>query len=545
MSTLHVTPTGDLRIDALTGAHRWSPDVAVRLTYSFPESGSPWSTAPGEYGLGTDSDEPWRSFRSLTEPEREAVRAALQAWASVADLQFVEVPDDAGSQGRLRFAWTSAGPDEQSHVYEVNDTAKAADVWLNLDALWIGGFSLGSYGYSTLIHEIGHALGLAHPFEGAVTLPVAEEGYANTLMSYTAYAGEPLSWVDFEPTTPMRYDILAIQSLYGANLEHRAGDDLYRFEQGASYFETIWDGGGEDTLAWAAATQGALIDLRPGAYSTLGTARTYWNASFTESWQDPATVAIAFGTLIEHAIGGDADDRLVGNHAPNRLEGRGGNDTLEGDTGDDTLWGGAGDDSIDGGPGLDTAVYGGPRGAYRVTLEAQTARLEGPEGVDTLFDVERLRFGDLAVGLDLDGAAGAAYRLYRAAFAREPDLPGLGYWIDALDRGAALLDAARGFLGSAEFAALYGASPSIPDYVIALYVNVLGRNPLDPVPGQEADQAGYEYWVAVLSGEPWNGVYYGQSTREQMLVDFSESAENRVNVAGLVAEGIDYLPWGT
>lgn len=61
---------------------------------------------------------------------------------------------------------------------------------------------------------------------------------------------------------------------------------------------------------------------------------------------------------------------------------------------------------------------------------------------------------------------------------------------------------------------------------------------------REPDTSGYAYWNAVLNGETWSGKYYGETTRQQMLVDFSESAENRENVIAVIGNGFDYVPWG-
>lgn len=526
MTVLPAVEAGDYRIDALTGALRWDATGPLVLSYGFPDADSVWSQAPGEYSGATPSNEPWNGLRALSEQERASVRSALEIWAAVADIQFVELPDDQTGQGTLRIAWTAAGLTEQSHTYEIADAAKAADVWLNTDAPWDDGFGPGSYGLSTLLHEIGHALGLSHPFEGSVQLPAVEADYAHSLMSYTAYAGSPGSWVDFEPTTPMLYDILAVQYLYGANTSYHSGDDSYVYRQGESYFETLWDAGGIDTMVWEADTQGALIDLRPGAWSQLGQARTYWSSDFSDSWLDGDTVAIAFGVQIENAIGGDAADRLIGNDGDNRLEGRGGNDFLDGGAGSDTLVGGAGDDRLEGGDGLDFALFAGPVAAYTVQAGALGTTVSGPEGTDLLSGIERLVFDDLALALDLDGAAGAAYRLYRAAFGREPDLPGLGYWIDAFDGGAAPLDIAAGFLGSGEFALRHGAAPDDDAYLRALYQQVLGRDP---------DTKGQDYWLPLLET--------GLTTRAQMLVDFADSVENRENVLTLVGTTIEYQPW--
>jgi len=72
----------------------------------------------------------------------------------------------------------------------------------------------GTGGYQTLLHELGHALGLKHPFyentgknETQIVLPKAEDNTTNTLMSYT-HSGPALS--TFSP-----YDIAALNWLYG------------------------------------------------------------------------------------------------------------------------------------------------------------------------------------------------------------------------------------------------------------------------------------------------------------------------------------------
>ena len=785
MQTLRTTLTGDDRIDALLGPYRWTQTAAgpVELGFSFPDADSVWSSPAGQYG-SAGTPEPQSGIAALDPDERAATRAALQAWADVANLRFVEVADDATGSGTLRFAWTALAGSEQSLAYPAGPGEKAGDVWLNSSASW-DGFQPGSYGGSTLVHEIGHTLGLKHPFEDGVVLPEAQDSYAASLMSYTAWADAPGSWVEYEPTTPMPFDILAIQSLYGANMEHHAGDDVYVYAEGQQCFETLWDAGGDDTLVWQGTTQAALIDLTPGSFSALGEPLTYWNATYSRSWTDARTVAIAFGAWIENAEGGGADDTLRGNAADNVLTGNGGADTLTGgagadrfryadasdstlaatdlitdfgagdciafdgidgierhrgayswaggveatvtriradaavanavvffssgadgylyvkgtgsgadfdgtlvklagaitepaiaglnsaptgalsisgtaatgntltavstladadgigvivwqwladgdaidgatgpsltagsvligraisveasytdgagsdervtsaptapvidgatlapgvnrigtagadtltgsigiDTlsglaGDDVLIGLAGNDLIDGGTGLDTARYDAPRAQAVIHLNATTppyaATVSVPGlGIDTLSNVERLRFPDVAVAFDITptgnvddpitkgtgGNAGKTYRLYQAAFARTPDLGGLGYWIAQVDDGAKLFDLANGFLGSNEFASKYGASPTNAEYTRALYVNVLGREP---------DADGYAYWNALLDGKPFKGIDYGSTTRQQMLVDFSEGNENKAQVIEIIGNGFDYLPW--
>jgi len=108
---------------------------------------------------------------------------------------------------------------------------------------------------------------------------------------------------------------------------------------------------------------------------------------------------------------------------------------------------------------------------------------------------------------------GQAYRLYKAAFNRLPDINGLAFWENQLSSGVALLDIARAFIDSAEFKSKYGSAVTNSDFIKLLYLNVLGR---------EADTAGLEFWVTNLNS--------GNSTKESTLVGFSESQENK-NIA--------------
>lgn len=383
MQSTGTLATGDLRIDALLGSSQWvgTAGQTVELTYSFPDASSLWPTTVGEYAAGAAWG-PQSGVTALSDAAKMAVRAALASWSAVANIRFVEAADNASTHGTLRFAWTTSAVDEQSFAYAPQSTDKAGDIWLNSLAPW-DGFTPGSYGYSTLIHEIGHALGLKHPFEGALTLPAQQESYAYSLMSYTAFAGSARSWVDFEPTTPMLYDLLAIQSMYGADLKTRSGDDTYVFTENQRYFQTLWDVAGNDTIVWQGQNQGARIDLNAGKFSQIGEALTFWSEDFSSSWTDRDTVAIAFGVAIENATGSDGDDTLIGNALDNRL------------------FGGAGNDTLDGGAGLDTASYSASGASYDLAPISSGFTISSAEGTDTLSGIERLQFSDKKIALDV------------------------------------------------------------------------------------------------------------------------------------------------
>jgi hypothetical protein len=181
---------------------------------------------------------------------------------------------------------------------------------------------------------------------------------------------------------------------------------------------------------------------------------------------------------------------------------------------------------LDGMGGLDTVVYGGARSAYTISHSGNDFVVKNTAGTSTtLANVERIQFSDKTVALDIDGNAGDAYRLYQAAFNRTPDKAGLGFWIDALDTGHSLAEAADAFVNSTEFSTLYGANTTDAQFVGSLYANVLHRAP---------DAGGYAFWLDALHS----------TGRAEILVDFSQSAENQVQVIGSIQNGIEFTPWG-
>jgi len=188
----------------------------------------------------------------------------------------------------------------------------------------------------------------------------------------------------------------------------------------------------------------------------------------------------------------------------------------------------AGNDILDGGLGIDTAVYRGVRANY--TVQAITDGYSvtdntGAEGVDKLYNIDKLSFADTAMLFDTVGIPGQAYRVYKAAFDRAPDAGGLGYWINAMDKGASLQAVAEGFVNSPEFTAQYGVNPTHPAFMTKLYANVLHR---------AYDQAGFDFWVDTLTR--------GANTQASVLAQMSESPENQAAVIGLIGNGIEYSP---
>jgi hypothetical protein len=178
--------------------------------------------------------------------------------------------------------------------------------------------------------------------------------------------------------------------------------------------------------------------------------------------------------------------------------------------------------TIVGSAGLDQISLAGAHTQYSVAQ----GTVAGPQGTDTLSGIERVRFGDgYAIALDVDGDAGQAYRLYKAAFDRAPDLPGLGFQMNDLDMGYPLVHVAQNFIDSPEFQAKYGPGLTNEQFITLLYENVLGREP---------EAAGLQYHL--------NEFAQGD-TRANMLTHFSESPENKAIVLGQIEDGMLYIPY--
>ncbi|MBY0239489.1 MAG: type I secretion C-terminal target domain-containing protein [Burkholderiaceae bacterium] len=237
-------------------------------------------------------------------------------------------------------------------------------------------------------------------------------------------------------------------------------------------------------------------------------------------------VMLAGDQFDNRLVGGGLDDVLSGAGGNDRLLGLNGADRLSGGDGNDALQGGAGDDMLDGGAGTDMAVFSGARSAYSVSQQGNglvVTDTRGIDGIDTLVGIERLNFENGGLALDVEGVAGQIYRLYRAAFDRTPDSYGIGYWLNAMDGGASLTDVARSFVMSREFADLVGYAPTNAHLVEMLYQHVLHRSP---------EPAGAQYWTGILDNK--------QATTAEVLVNFSEGAENKAAVASLIAQGVEY-----
>lgn len=303
----------------VNGSYSWTGNAgqaAGTINYSFTPSLSYYGTnqtntalTAGSQGFVTDALNAWEQFINVTFTENN----------TNSKIVFSEVPDISGSQGA------------KAEPYVINNSdLERVDIFLtqNLPAQAVGGA-----GYQTILHEIGHSLGLSHPGGSASNSNYDSD---STIMSYNsgAQVTNPATALGTHAITPMIHDIAATQFLYGANYNTRIYDDLYTLD-GTKQAWTIWDADGEDTLRVGVnETRNAVLDLRGGLDENDN---PYWSSVGDEY------VAIALdagntntGTVdIENAVGGLGDDLIIGNDLDNTITGNGGNDTLDGGLGND------------------------------------------------------------------------------------------------------------------------------------------------------------------------------------------------------------------
>ena len=323
------------------------------VTYSFPPVGAIWDLAV--YSRSYADHEP-NGFSPFDSNQQAAAEAALKLWSDVANVTFVEIDESANlnNVGDIRFANSTAVTNSTSAAwaytpyddipYEGFNYPENGDVWFDHEYAPNLKLQSGEFGFSTMLHEIGHAIGLDHPFpdgDGEPVLPAAERNQRYSIMAYNLYSSASPG---FEAYGPMLYDIAAIQYIYGANMTTHAGDDVYTFLNGKEYLECIWDAGGHDTIDLSNQTRNQVINLGEGTFSSIGTKNLAGRPVAV------GNVAIAFGATIEDAVGGSGHDKITGNDvAANDLDGKAGNDTIAGGAGNDTLTGGTGIDSMSGG----------------------------------------------------------------------------------------------------------------------------------------------------------------------------------------------------
>ncbi|MFC3441298.1 M10 family metallopeptidase C-terminal domain-containing protein [Sphingobium rhizovicinum] len=364
-----------------------------------------------------DDGSPMITF-DWNEYEKGQVMEALEEYEKVIGTNY-EITTDVN---QATFRLLKAESAEYGAYFFPQDPGYGADQGVGVFNILSGGWSAGQqqslerggYAFAVVLHEFGHAHGLAHPHDNGggsdIMLGVAGStgsyGLYNlnqgvyTVMSYND------AW-DFHPDGPSPYnlagvdngwsgslsafDIAQLQSRYGAS-DYNTGNTTYYLTDVVddAFYQTIWDTGGKDTIAYSG-SMNATIDLTAATldYSPTGGGMiSYLDSPGAGLLRGGYT--IANGVVIENATGGSGNDTLVGNDARNVLTGNAGNDVLIGGEGHDTLIGGA---------GKDTAVFTHDIADYYFLREQGGAirvidRADDRDGNDLTTGIELFQFAD-------------------------------------------------------------------------------------------------------------------------------------------------------
>ncbi|MDU9005109.1 hypothetical protein [Sedimentitalea todarodis] len=289
----------------------------------------------------------------MSEAQKAAVRSAMTQFEAVAGITFVETTGEA-----MVNAHTVTGSDWGGWAYYpyVTDlTSLSGDYVIDVTT----GDKLSGNGIGTLLHEIGHSVGLSHTHGGDLTLADALDIRSQTVMSY--------NWAPTPTDTLGPLDVQALQAIYGnvanmngwtygfANgvfevsgsarddrimgvegpnvLKGRKGDDLIVGRDGD---DKLYGGNGDDTLLG--------MDGADELYGGRGNDRLVSRVQDDENYSDPGSHLLAGGAGDDVLLGGDGEDLMLGGGGKDRLKGGYGNDTLVGGRGSDVLFGDSGAD---------------------------------------------------------------------------------------------------------------------------------------------------------------------------------------------------------
>ena len=459
------------------------------------------------------------------------------------------------------------------------------DITFNIEHPVFDMSNLGSNAFHIVLHEIGHALGLKHPHDGGLAgyttyqdagLSNLDDGFL-TLMSY-----DPTSsiWEYGWASTPLPLDIIAAQTIYGANTTTHAGNTTHSLLDDG-LLRTVYDVSGTDTLDASNIDKGITLRLAQGNSTTVDTLSTVYIAVNTvienaigtffndtiygekgdntlQGWSGNDLIFGGLGNDLilgqdgndelqgglgdDNLQGGDGADLMAGQDGNDRLFGQSGNDQLQGGAGLDIFKGGSGNDTLYGGSGIDQAYFTSNRSNFTQSTVGEVTTFTdnlGFEGTDQLTSIERAYFTDYYVNLTVKSKSAVSniassdlqqlQELYVAFFNRVPDADGLEYWIGQFNGGQSINQIAESFYNSGiAFSELTGISAGMTNtsFINVVYNNVLGRS-------SGADPEGLSFWTTALQS--------GAETKATLVASIITSAHQFKGDAqwGWVADLLD------
>ena len=398
--------TSDNLIDGMTNGYKWllSSNKTIDWSISYGFGGEYWTDpktvekyvndALSIYSYYTDI-----KFNYLGYFSNPATAAAYGSDINISMDAGVKIPLFTNSAVWAIGFFPNAQYDSDSTIGYVG---AYGDIYLNLNsqANYLSSYEPGSAGWSLLIHELGHTLGLKHPHDdGGTGRPTFSDiGLANlnidwaTVMSYNDTADfNLLSW---DPATPMILDVLALQYLYGKNETTNAGNTVYDLTESNLYL-TIYDSSGVDELSANNATSPWTIFLPNTLLTNKVDTKVGFAAPTSDLINTPHTIDWLAGD-IENVTGSKFNDYILGNDLPNIINGGLGDDTINGGKGKDVLIGDAGTDTAEFSYAytnytvqyINYSEYPGYTYTYKITLKSNS------ENQSLLIGFENIKFAD-------------------------------------------------------------------------------------------------------------------------------------------------------
>lgn len=377
----------------LWGGQKWDLESGEKLTYYFVE---PSDNYPNEiYGILRSKPE----LKSWDDDnEKDQMIKGLKKWTDLVGIEIEEAENERSSHLKfyiteeiLGFLAFQVGPTGDSYqgvglyVRYKNDYEK----------YWSDTLEEGGFGFTTILHEMGHAVGLAHPHDqggGSSIFPgVNHSGDLGdndlnqnvfTVMSYNDIG------TDFNPTSdedlttgfskgPMAFDIAAMDHLYGLSENYKLDtndtneDSQYIISDSINGYVCLYDVSGEDTILFEGSTA-IVVDLRPA------TLKNEVGGGGFVSRIDGSNIGytIPSGTSIENATTNEGDDIIYTSNNIRHI--------------------------INGGDGTDTVIYSGDYEDYIMSFVSDSGVIEvvknGNSGVtDELINIEKLQFNNITI----------------------------------------------------------------------------------------------------------------------------------------------------
>jgi hypothetical protein len=171
-------------------------------------------------GVETDNTSIRGAITAFSAEQQSNARLALATLSAVTGIVFTEVAN--GDAAQIRFSNVDIVSRNtvglcswQSSYFHTGTTLNSysATAWIYMDNVeWFSdnaGLEPGTFGYESLLHELGHAVGLKHPFDDDINLPAARDNTGYTLMSYDDNGSIH--------STYSPYDVAALKWLYGGD----------------------------------------------------------------------------------------------------------------------------------------------------------------------------------------------------------------------------------------------------------------------------------------------------------------------------------------